>query len=108
MSQPHPCYAREALPTFLAGEDPCQRLATHGAEALKTAELLAVLVGGKPQTVAQLLDTTPLFQLAGMPLKDLRGRLTPRQASRLVGSLRVGSARSATGPRAATCDFLPG
>jgi DNA repair protein RadC len=82
-------YAREALPSFLAGEDPCQRLAARGAEALKTAELLTVLVGGKPQTVAQLLDVIPLAQLAGMPLKELTAHLTHRQASRLVAAFEL-------------------
>lgn len=90
MSQAPHLYVREALPPFLAGEDPCQRLAVHGAEALKTAELLAVLVGGKPQRVAQLLDAAPLSQLVGMPLKELKGRFTPRQASRLVAPFELG------------------
>jgi hypothetical protein len=38
-------YARETLPAFLAQEDPYQRLARCGAEALHTAELLTLLLG---------------------------------------------------------------
>jgi hypothetical protein len=34
---PPACYVREALPAFLAEEDPCQRLVARGAEAPHTA-----------------------------------------------------------------------
>ncbi len=89
MSQSHHLYVREAPPTFLAGEDPCQRLASHGAEALHSAELMAVVLGGRPQVATQLLATVPLEQLMAAPVKELTDRFTPRQASRLVAAFEL-------------------
>jgi DNA repair protein RadC len=82
-------YAREALPGFLTGEDPCQRLAARGAESLHTTELMALLLGGKPQVATRLLETVPLEQLAGSPVRDLTAHLTRRQASRLVAAFEL-------------------
>lgn len=72
-----PCYVREALPAFLAEEDPCQRLAARGAEALHTVELLSVVIGGNPHIASRLLETTPLAEIATLPVADLSPRLTP-------------------------------
>ena len=90
MSQSSHCYVREALPTFLAQDDPFQRLTARGAAALHTAELLALVIGGKPQVAVQLLETTPLEQLVALPVQDLVGRLTPRRASRLAAAFELG------------------
>lgn len=84
-----PCYVREALPAFLSEEDPCQRLATHGAEALHTAELLSVVIGGNPHIAGRLLEVISLAEIANSPVGDLSPRLTPRQASRLVAAFEL-------------------
>ena len=87
-SKPPP-YAREALPTFLAQEDPHQRLGRCGAEALHTAELLTLLLGSKKEAATQLLEETPLPQMAGMSLEQWAGRLPPKQAARLVAAFEL-------------------
>jgi len=83
-------YAREALPSFLAQEDPFQRLARCGAEALRTPELLSLLLDGKKNTASRLLETTPLEEMAGLSLEQWKGRLTRKQASRLVVAFELG------------------
>jgi DNA repair protein RadC len=84
-----PLYAREALPPFLAQEDPFHRLSHCGAEALRTPELLALLLDGKKDTASRLLDTTPLEEMAGLSLEQWKGRLTRKQASRLVAAFEL-------------------
>jgi len=83
-------YAREALPPFLAQDHPYQRLAQQGAEALRTPELLALLLDGKKDMASRLLETTPLEEMAGLSLEQWKGRLTRKQAARLVAAFELG------------------
>ncbi|MBI2505569.1 MAG: DNA repair protein RadC [Candidatus Latescibacteria bacterium] len=60
-----------------------------GAEALRTPELLSLLLDGKQETASRLLETTPLEEMAGMSLEQWKGRLTRKQASRLVAAFEL-------------------
>jgi DNA repair protein RadC len=92
-------------------ERPRERLAEKGAEALTTAELVALLLGSGTRTatafeVADQLVAGGLRSLAGRSLPDLertRG-LGRAQAARLLAALELG-ARVATEPRAKGADF---
>ena len=89
-SQPtHPSmYVQEALPSFLAGEDPNQRFRQQGAENLRHAELLALLLGTKTDQARTLLEERGLSLLT-LPMPELETHLTPRQAVRLTAALEL-------------------
>ena len=78
-------------------ERPRERLARHGASALATRELIALLVGtGSRATsvldVADNLLTSGLRELAGRSLEELEGErgVGPAKATRLLAALELG------------------